>query len=336
MSFSGGVFSINTTGQPVVAATTISASVFNAFTADIATGLSTCILKDGTQTATASVPFTAGLTAGAGAFVVDSSGNIAITTNKFTVAASSGNTAIAGTLAATSNSSIGPGGGSSSTALLFNTTCTGVSGTTQQGIEMDLTGTSAATGAILAFRGRVTTAAAAFTCTDVIQFYADNVSKGAGSTITNQYGFQCTDQTQGGTLNVGYSGAVSAGSGKYNLYMSGTAVNYLEGATRIGADSTNNGINDASTGAGTTTLYIGNAAITVASDVRLKENIVDTKRDALAIMDQLRVVDHTWNDPSDQCENNRNARGTWMGLIAQEADKHIPWIVNRPRGDGEE
>ena len=61
MSFSSGTFSINSTGQPVVAATSISASVFNAFSADIATGLSTCILKDGTQTATALVPFAAGI-----------------------------------------------------------------------------------------------------------------------------------------------------------------------------------------------------------------------------------------------------------------------------------
>lgn len=60
MSFSGGVFSINTAGQPVVAGTSISATVFNAFTADIATGLSTCMLKDGTQTATAGIGFFAG------------------------------------------------------------------------------------------------------------------------------------------------------------------------------------------------------------------------------------------------------------------------------------
>jgi len=61
LSYSGGVFSINTTGQPVVAGTTISASVFNALTADLATGLSTCILKDGTQTTTAAIPFAFGI-----------------------------------------------------------------------------------------------------------------------------------------------------------------------------------------------------------------------------------------------------------------------------------
>lgn len=68
MSFSAGVFTINTTGQPVVTGTVISAPVFNAFTADIATGLSTCLLKDGTQTVTANIPMSSfkftGLAAG--------------------------------------------------------------------------------------------------------------------------------------------------------------------------------------------------------------------------------------------------------------------------------
>ena len=56
MSFSSGVFSINTAGQPVVTGTVISSTAFNALTADLATGLSTCVLKDGTQTMTANIP----------------------------------------------------------------------------------------------------------------------------------------------------------------------------------------------------------------------------------------------------------------------------------------
>src|SRR6185295_11200080 len=56
MSFSSGTFSINSTGQPVVTGTVISSTTFNALTAELATGLSTCILKDGTQTLTANIP----------------------------------------------------------------------------------------------------------------------------------------------------------------------------------------------------------------------------------------------------------------------------------------
>lgn len=95
--------------------------------------------------------------------------------------------------------------------------------------------------------------------------------------------------------------------------------------------STNTLINNASTGAGTTTLYIGNSSINVTSDIRLKENVADTAIDALATVQALRVVDYTWNDPSDTSWNNKNVRGKWTGLIAQEAIEHVPWAINAPR-----
>jgi hypothetical protein len=57
MSFNGsGTFQINSAGQPVVAGTVITAAAFNALTADLATGLSTCITKDGQTSATANIP----------------------------------------------------------------------------------------------------------------------------------------------------------------------------------------------------------------------------------------------------------------------------------------
>ena len=72
MSFNGsGVFNINTTGQPVVTGTVISSSTFNALTADLATGLSTAITKDGQTTVTANIPLNSykitGLAAGTAA-----------------------------------------------------------------------------------------------------------------------------------------------------------------------------------------------------------------------------------------------------------------------------
>lgn len=57
MSYNGaGVFDINTAGQPVVAGTLIDETVFNNLTADIGTGLSTAITKDGQTTVTANIP----------------------------------------------------------------------------------------------------------------------------------------------------------------------------------------------------------------------------------------------------------------------------------------
>ena len=64
MSYNGsGTFVINSTGQPVVTGTVISSSIFNSLTADLGTGLSTAITKDGQTTTTAKIPFAQGLSA---------------------------------------------------------------------------------------------------------------------------------------------------------------------------------------------------------------------------------------------------------------------------------
>lgn len=55
MAFAGGVYTLPA-GNPVVTATTIQSSWANTTLSDIATALSTCILKDGTQTLTANIP----------------------------------------------------------------------------------------------------------------------------------------------------------------------------------------------------------------------------------------------------------------------------------------
>jgi len=63
MSYNGsGTFQINTSGQPVVTGTVISSSAFNALTADLATGLSTAITKDGQTATTVRIPFAQGIT----------------------------------------------------------------------------------------------------------------------------------------------------------------------------------------------------------------------------------------------------------------------------------
>ena len=56
MPYTAGNFSLYTPGNPAVTATTISSSTYNSTLSDIATGLSTCVLKDGTQVITANLP----------------------------------------------------------------------------------------------------------------------------------------------------------------------------------------------------------------------------------------------------------------------------------------
>ena len=44
----------------------------------------------------------------------------------------------------------------------------------------------------------------------------------------------------------------------------------------------------------------------------------------------MNVVEFEWDDPSDKAEVNRNSRGKYVGMIAQETIKIAPWIINAP------
>ena len=102
MSFNGsGTFVINTAGQPVVSGTVISSTAFNALTADLATGLSTCLTKDGQTTPTANIPMGSnkitGLAVGTDATDAATLGQVQSTTAKL-IASISGTDTITGSL----------------------------------------------------------------------------------------------------------------------------------------------------------------------------------------------------------------------------------------------
>jgi hypothetical protein len=78
-----------------------------------------------------------------------------------------------------------------------------------------------------------TTQAASFVLSTLNHYLASSVSIGAGSSITDQYGFNCSNLTQA-TNNYGFYGNIASGTGRWNLYMNGTAANYLAGNTSIG------------------------------------------------------------------------------------------------------
>jgi hypothetical protein len=176
------------------------------------------------------------------------------------------------------------------------------------------------------------------------------VQNDGGTTNTGEMLF--ATKNSGGTLaeraRIDASGNLGVGttSPSAKLDVNGAVIvqgNYVwqqaDGSGRgflLGSSGSANGlISQTSGGTGSTATYIGNLAITTSSDVRLKENIVDSQRNALGIIDNLRIVDFTWNDPSDQAVNNKASRGVWTGLIAQEAVAHIPWLINKPTEDTE-
>jgi hypothetical protein len=63
----------------------------------------------------------------------------------------------------------------------------------------------------------------------------DTASLGAGSSITNQYGFFAQSSLVNATNNYGFFGNIASGTNRWNLYMAGTAANYMAGDLGIGA-----------------------------------------------------------------------------------------------------
>jgi hypothetical protein len=84
------------------------------------------------------------------------------------------------------------------------------------------------------FRNDLNTTGSAFTLTNYFHYYAIQNTIGAGSAVTNQYGYAVTGNMTGATNNYGFHGGIPAGTNRWNLYMAGTADNYLAGNLGVG------------------------------------------------------------------------------------------------------
>ena len=84
------------------------------------------------------------------------------------------------------------------------------------------------------FRTEPATQAASFTLAAMTHFSANQGTLGAGSAVTNQYGFIAESSLTGATNNYGFLGNIVAGTGRWNFYAAGTATNYFEGNVAIG------------------------------------------------------------------------------------------------------
>ena len=74
----------------------------------------------------------------------------------------------------------------------------------------------------------------AFTLGILSHFHASQSTIGAGSAVTNQYGFEVDNTLTGATNNYGFYGNLAAASNVWNLYMAGTANNHMAGSLGIG------------------------------------------------------------------------------------------------------
>ena len=108
---------------------------------------------------------------------------------------------------------------------------------TVRGIQQAYTIQSDVTNAAIIYSSGVSTAAATFTLPQLTHYFAGQGTIGAGSTVTDQHGFRVENTLIGATNNYGFRGQIPSGTGRWNLYMDGTANNYLAGNLGIGTTS---------------------------------------------------------------------------------------------------
>ena len=87
------------------------------------------------------------------------------------------------------------------------------------------------------FATQPSTQATAFTLASLSHFQANQGTIGATSAVTNQTGFDATSGLTGATNNYGFRGQIPSAANRWNLYMDGTANNYMAGSLGIGTTS---------------------------------------------------------------------------------------------------
>ncbi len=106
-------------------------------------------------------------------------------------------------------------------------------GTTAYGVLNNGPIQSDVTSTVYMYRSRPQTAAASFTLTNLHHYQASQNTIGAGSAVTNQFGFNVESSLTGATNNYGFYSNIAAATGDWNFYANGTASNFFGGNTIV-------------------------------------------------------------------------------------------------------
>jgi hypothetical protein len=139
--------------------------------------------------------------------------------------------------------------------------------TTAASVRNVFTSASDVTAAAYAFQSQISTPATAYTLTSALNYVAEGINKGAGSTVTSQFGFTASSGFTAATNNYGFRSDISAGASNWNLYNSGTAKNYMAGSLGIGTTSSTSSLAVNKNLTGGTIISQVQASYTVQSDV---------------------------------------------------------------------
>ena len=160
---------------------------------------------------------------------------------------------------------------SSATTLTISTTATG--NVTQYGVYQGNTIQSDVTTQANYFTTSVSTQGATFTIANLRHYQATQGTFGLNSSITTQSGYSVNATVIGATNNYAFQGNIASGTGRYNLYMAGTADNYLAGSLGIGAIAVSNSM----------LLIGGNDSLGSVANIILNQQTISTSTTSAAV-----------------------------------------------------
>ena len=169
--------------------------------------------------------------------------------------------------AGTANNYLGGKLGIGTTSLTYqnfsiNRTITGATISTSYEISGNVQ--SDVTNIASGYSSAIGTQNALFTLNSLRHVFVQQGTFGASSIVTSQSGFHVNSSLTGATNNYGFYGGLSSGTGRWNLYMDGTAANYLAGNTSIGTttESARLLVRGSGTTSATTALLVQNSTPT--------------------------------------------------------------------------
>ena len=128
-----------------------------------------------------------------------------------------------------------------------------------------------------AFLSAPKTDALSFTLANLRHYTAQQGTFGAGSAVTNQFGFYADASLTGAVNNYGFYANIAATAGRYNFYANGTAANFFAGDMQLGkivaaagttgAQTINKTCGTVNFAAAATSLVVTNSLVTVNSIV---------------------------------------------------------------------
>jgi len=131
----------------------------------------------------------------------------------------------------TGSLNIGPVGGSGSQSLhIGKDISSNITVVHSDGVIQN----SGANAGVTNFGSFLNTAAGSYNVSYFYHFLAKQDTIGASSSVTSQTGFYVDSNVASATNNFGFRSLISSATNNWNLYMQGTAKNYLEGNTLIG------------------------------------------------------------------------------------------------------